>query len=141
MTPGLIFVQDGAQYERALTAVLPTDSDIELVVVDNPVAAPRHRFSDLLAMPATPAVDAAAAAVGPDTVAKVLFTSGSTSLPKGVINTNRMICANLPADLSDAPFYWRRAAGDCGLAALEPHLWRQPQHRADSGQRRYVLHG
>jgi feruloyl-CoA synthase len=42
----------------------------------------------------TPAVDAAFARVGPDTVAKVLFTSGSTGQPKGVINTQRMMCAN-----------------------------------------------
>ena len=33
------------------------------------------------------------AAVGPDTIAKFLFTSGSTKLPKGVINTQRMLCA------------------------------------------------
>ena len=32
--------------------------------------------------------------VGPDTIAKFLFTSGSTKLPKGVINTQRMLCAN-----------------------------------------------
>ena len=34
------------------------------------------------------------AQVGPDTIAKFLFTSGSTKLPKGVINTQRMLCSN-----------------------------------------------
>ena len=51
-------------------------------------------FADLLATAPTAQVDAAHAAVGPDTIAKFLFTSGSTKLPKGVINTQRMLCAN-----------------------------------------------
>jgi feruloyl-CoA synthase len=42
-------------------------------------------------------VDAAFAALTPDTVGKVLFTSGSTGLPKGVINTQRMMCSNQQA--------------------------------------------
>jgi feruloyl-CoA synthase len=44
--------------------------------------------------PATAAVDAAMQATGPDTIVKFLFTSGSTKLPKAVINTQRMWCAN-----------------------------------------------
>ena len=51
-------------------------------------------FAELLATAPTAAVDAAHAKVGPDTIAKFLFTSGSTKLPKGVINTQRMLCAN-----------------------------------------------
>ena len=37
---------------------------------------------------------AAFAAVGPDTIAKFLFTSGSVGTPKAVINTQRMMCSN-----------------------------------------------
>jgi feruloyl-CoA synthase len=51
-------------------------------------------FSDLLTPTPTAAVDAAHDAVGPDTIAKFLFTSGSTGIPKCVINTQRMWCSN-----------------------------------------------
>ena len=55
---------------------------------------PATLFAELLAAKPTAAVDAAHAKVGPDTIAKFLFTSGSTGNPKGVINTQRMLCSN-----------------------------------------------
>jgi feruloyl-CoA synthase len=48
----------------------------------------------LTATPVTPAVHHAMLATNGDTIVKFLFTSGSTKLPKAVINTQRMICAN-----------------------------------------------
>ena len=51
-------------------------------------------LDDLLATPEHPRLDAAHDAIGPDTIAKFLLTSGSTGNPKAVINTQRMICAN-----------------------------------------------
>ncbi|MEM9011102.1 MAG: AMP-binding protein [Pseudomonadota bacterium] len=51
-------------------------------------------FAELRAATPGPALDAAYAAVTPETVAKILFTSGSTSDPKGVANSQRMMCVN-----------------------------------------------
>ena len=91
ITPGLVFACDGTQFARAIETVVPKDA--ELVVTRNPPPRAATLFSDLAAEP-TGAIDAAHAKVGPDTTAKFLFTSGSTGVPKCVINTQRMWCAN-----------------------------------------------
>jgi feruloyl-CoA synthase len=91
LTPGLVFACNGGQYARALQAVVPPD--VEVVVTRNQLAnRPMTLFSELDAAPT--ALDDAHAKVGPDTIAKFLFTSGSTGMPKGVINTQRMWCSN-----------------------------------------------
>ena len=51
-------------------------------------------YSDLAATPVTSAVEESIAKITPDTVGKLLFTSGSTGMPKAVINTQEMMCAN-----------------------------------------------
>jgi len=93
LTPGMVFAADGTHYGRAIKTAVPQDVE---VVLGNGLIDGRQTtaWSDLLATKATPAVDAAMQATGPDTITKFLFTSGSTKLPKAVINTHGMWCAN-----------------------------------------------
>ena len=60
--------------------------------------------------------------------------------PKGVINTQRMLCANQEMLRTVLPLLGRGAAGPLRLAAVEPHVRRQPQLRARALQRRHALH-
>ena len=93
LTPGLVFASDGKAYGRALRAVIP--DAVEIMVDRGSVDGRRLTlFAELLATPVSAAADRAQAATGPDTIAKFLFTSGSTKLPKAVINTQRMLCSN-----------------------------------------------
>jgi feruloyl-CoA synthase len=92
VTPGLVFASD-ARYAKAIAATVSDDMEVVMVEGDVPGRAVTS-FESLCATAATPAVDAAMAATGPDTIVKFLFTSGSTKLPKAVINTQRLWCAN-----------------------------------------------
>ncbi|MBP6089369.1 MAG: feruloyl-CoA synthase [Polaromonas sp.] len=96
VTPGMVFAADAARYGKAIAAAV--DPSIEVVVTDGVEENLDGRqvtpFDALTATAATAAVDAAMQATGPDTIAKFLFTSGSTKMPKAVINTQRMWCAN-----------------------------------------------
>jgi feruloyl-CoA synthase len=76
--PGLVFAADAARFQPALAAVGASSTPVEQLMEVNPGSTQEREH----------------ARVGPQTVAKILFTSGSTGIPKGVINTHAMLCAN-----------------------------------------------
>jgi feruloyl-CoA synthase len=93
LTPGLVFADDAAKFAEALRANVPAGTEIAAARGEIP-GRDVTMLADLLATPEHPRLEAAHAAIGPDTIAKFLLTSGSTGNPKAVINTQRMICSN-----------------------------------------------
>jgi len=104
LQPGLLFVDNAAPYQRAIDAVMA--ADVPVITVRGEVAGrPNIDFASLLAEPGGAEAQAAFAATGPDTIAKFLFTSGSTKLPKAVVTTQRMLCANQQMLLQTFPVF------------------------------------
>ena len=93
LTPGLVFADDATKFAGALRANVPAGTEIAASRGELP-GRDVTMLADLLATPEHPRLDAAHDAIGPDTIAKFLLTSGSTGYPKAVINTQRMISAN-----------------------------------------------
>lgn len=103
LTPGLVFASDGARFAKAIAAVVP--ADVEAVVAEGALSdRPATLLAELEKTQPTGAVAAAHASVGPDTIGKILFTSGSTGMPKGVINSQRLMCSNLAMIVASLPF-------------------------------------
>ena len=93
LTPGLVFADDADKFAGALLTNVPEGTEIAAsrgTVPGRTVT----MLAELLGTSEHPGLDAAHDAIGPDTIAKFLLTSGSTGNPKAVINTQRMICAN-----------------------------------------------
>ena len=91
--PSAIFVENPEPFARALEALdLSGRTLVTSVGADGIPGA--LSLSDWMAVTPTAAVDDAAAQIDLDTIGKILLTSGSTGLPKGVLNTHRMMVSN-----------------------------------------------
>lgn len=110
--PAIAFVDDAGRYASALG--LPQLESVEIVASSTDDApGPATEFGDLLDGNPAVDIDTRLATVGPDTVAKILFTSGSSSDPKGVLTTQRMMCANQAQMASVLPFLKDRPPRIC----------------------------
>jgi feruloyl-CoA synthase len=86
--PGLVYAAEPEKFGPALEAVKASSTPVAELLETNPGSTLEREHRK----------------VGPDTVAKILFTSGSTGIPKGVVNTHRMLCANQQALAQAWPF-------------------------------------
>ncbi len=90
MTPGLVYAAD-RRYEKAIAASVPVGIEV-------------HYSLDKLVGRSAVEVDAAHAAIRPDSISKFLLTSGSTGMPKAVIHTQEMLTSNLQMIVDCLPF-------------------------------------
>ena len=129
--PGMVFIETYEKFRKALAAV--EVDGLEIVSVGQSESF--TSFEELIAAVPGPQVEKAFQSVGPRSVAKYLFTSGSTGMPKGVINTQKMLCANqqmiAQTRVSSTPQYpvvvdwlpWNHTMG--GNAIFNFVLWNQ----------------
>ena len=120
LDPGAIYVASQQPFAAALAAIADAHRAVIVSGEDAPGAG-AVAFSSILQTPEGPQVAAAFSAIGPDTIAKFLFTSGSTGIPKAVINTHRMLTTSQAAKAQVWPFLDR--AHEDGFVILDWLPW------------------
>lgn len=106
LDPGAIYVSDAVPYAAALAAIKPSHRAV-IVAGANAGKVDDLAAAEVLATPDSEAVSRAFAGIGSATIAKFLFTSGSTGAPKAVINTHGMLTASQTARAQVWPFLER----------------------------------
>jgi feruloyl-CoA synthase len=100
--PAVVMVQDGPTFEKALRALDLTG--VTVIHIARPIEGIASiAYADLAATPVTDDVEASISKITPDTTGKLLFTSGSTGMPKAVINTQAMMCAGAAMSMQVRP--------------------------------------
>ncbi len=102
LEPGAIYVSGMSGFAPALGAIQPLHS--AEIICGGEETSNATSFWSVAATPQTKFVDEAFAAIGAETIAKLLFTSGSTGIPKAVINTQRMLTSSQEARVQIWPF-------------------------------------
>lgn len=93
ISPAVVFAQDTDAFGAAISSI--DRPNLPIIKVRGTWGGLALKFGDLLSTEPTDQVRQSVDQIVPETVAKFLFTSGSTGMPKAVITTHRMMCANV----------------------------------------------
>ena len=104
--PSMAYVVDADKFAHAIT--IDALAGVEIVASDVGSQSGVTGMDTLLQGDSGVDIDAARGQVTPDSVVKILMTSGSTSAPKGVMTTQRMMCVNQTQISDSLPFLTER---------------------------------